>query len=348
MGDLDEKYMQRCLELAKLGLGTAAPNPMVGCVIVYKGKIIGEGYHQKCGEAHAEVNAINSVKNPDLLEKSTLYVNLEPCAHLGRTPPCSDLIVEKRIPRVVIGCVDSFAKVSGKGIEKLKKGECEVTVGVLKKESRELNRRFFTFHEKKRPYIILKWAETKDGFIDKKRRSEETVEQNWITNQISKILVHKWRTEESAFMIGQKTAKKDNPQLTVREWQGRNPIRIVLDRKLKLSSDLKLFDNCADTLIFNSVKNEQKHNLNFIKIDFNDDVLNSILSKLYELEIQSLVIEGGEKLLTSFINANLWDEVRIFIGNKYFKEGVKAPEFPYEPLEEIQLEDTMLYNYRSF
>lgn len=348
MGDLDEKYMQRCLELAKLGLGTAAPNPMVGSVIVYKGKIIGEGYHQKCGEAHAEVNAINSVKNPDLLEESTLYVNLEPCAHHGRTPPCSDLIIEKKIPHVVIGCVDSFAKVSGKGIEKLKKGGCEVIVGVLEKESRELNRRFFTFHEKKRPYIILKWAETKDGFIDKKRRSEETVEQNWITNQISKMLVHKWRTEEFAFMIGRKTAKKDNPQLTVREWHGRNPIRITLDRKLKLSSDLKLFDKSADTLIFNSIKNEQKQNLNYIKVDFNDNVLESVLKKLYELEIQSLVVEGGEKLLTSFINANLWDEARIFVGNKYFKEGVKAPVFTFEPFEEIQLEDTMLYHYRNF
>ncbi|RLD63254.1 MAG: bifunctional diaminohydroxyphosphoribosylaminopyrimidine deaminase/5-amino-6-(5-phosphoribosylamino)uracil reductase RibD [Bacteroidetes bacterium] len=287
------------------------------------------------------------MKNPDLLKKSTLYVNLEPCAHHGRTPPCSDLIVEKKIPRVVIGCVDSFTKVSGKGIEKLKKGGCEVIVGILEKESRELNRRFFTFHEKKRPYIILKWAETKDGFIDKNRRSEETVEQNWITNQVAKILVHKWRTEESAFMIGRKTAKKDNPQLTVREWHGRNPIRIVLDRKLKLSLDLKLFDKSAETVIFNSIKSEQKHNLNYIKIDFNDDVLNSVLSKLYELEIQSLVIEGGEKLLTSFINANLWDEARIFVGNKYFKEGVKAPHFPFKPIEGIQLGDTLLYYYKN-
>ncbi|MEN8120058.1 MAG: bifunctional diaminohydroxyphosphoribosylaminopyrimidine deaminase/5-amino-6-(5-phosphoribosylamino)uracil reductase RibD [Bacteroidota bacterium] len=345
MRNLDKKYMKRCLELAKLGLGTAAPNPMVGSVIVYKDKIIGEGYHQKCGEAHAEVNAINSVKNPELLEKSTLYVNLEPCAHHGRTPPCADLIVEKKIPRVVIGCVDSFAKVSGKGIEKLQKGGCDVTVGVLEKESKELNRRFFTFHEKRRPYIILKWAETKDGFIDKKRKSEETVEQNWITNQVSKQLVHKWRTEESAFMIGRKTAKKDNPQLTVREWHGRNPIRIVLDNKLSLSTDLKLFDNSAQTLIFNSQKDEQTQNLHYIKVDFDDSVLNSILSKLYDLEIQSLVVEGGEKLLTSFIKAGLWDEARIFVGNKYFKEGVKAPNFPFEPVEQIWLDETVLYYY---
>jgi len=346
MRNLDKKYMQRCLELAKNGFGTAAPNPMVGSVIVYNDKIIGEAYHQKCGEAHAEVNAINSVENPELLKKSTLYVNLEPCAHHGRTPPCSDLIVKKGIPRVVIGCVDSFAKVSGKGIEKLENGGCEVIVGVLEKEARDLNRRFFTFHEKKRPYIILKWAETKDGFIDKKRRSEESVEQNWITNQISKQLVHKWRTEESAFMIGRKTAQKDNPQLTVREWTGRNPVRIVLDRKLKLSKELKLFDKKADTLIFNSIINEQKHNLNYIKVKFDDHILSSVLTKLYELEIQSLVVEGGEKLLTSFIKSSLWDEARVFVGNKYFKEGVKAPEFLYKPSEEVLLDDSSLYYYR--
>ena len=343
----DKKYMQRCLELAKLALGTAAPNPLVGSVIVCDDKIIGEGYHQKCGEAHAEVNAINSVKKPDLLKKATLYVNLEPCAHHGRTPPCSDLIVEKKIPRVVIGCVDSFAKVSGKGIEKLKNAGCDVTVGVLEKESTELNRRFFTFHEKKRPYIILKWAETKDGFIDKKRKSVETVEQNWITNQISKQLVHKWRTEESAFMVGRKTAKKDNPQLTVRDWHGRNPIRIVLDRKFRLSQELKLFDKSADTLIFNSIKNKQERNLNFIKVDFDENVLSSVLTKLFELEIQSLVVEGGEKLLSSFIIADLWDEARVFVGNKYFKEGVKAPEFHFKPIQEIQLDDTTLHHYRN-
>ena len=341
----DEKYMRRCLELAKLGMGTAAPNPMVGSVIVYDGKIIGEGYHEKCGEAHAEVNAINSVKNPDLLKKATLYVNLEPCAHHGKTPPCSDLIVRKKIPRVVIGCVDSFAKVSGKGIEKLKKGACDVTVGILEQESRWLNRRFFTFHEKKRPYIILKWAETKDGFIDKKRKSEESVEQNWITNQISKKLVHKWRTEEAAFMVGRKTVKKDNPQLTVRDWSGRNPVRIVTDQKLKLSTDLKIFDNQAKTLIFNAKKESVEGNLHYLKIDYEKNVLKQMMSRLYELEIQSVVVEGGEKLLSSFIQENLWDEARIFTGNKYFKEGVKAPEFNQIPAEEIWLEDTLLSIY---
>ncbi len=341
----DEIYMRRCLELAKLGIGTTAPNPMVGSVIVYEGKIIGEGYHKKCGEAHAEVNAINSVKNPELLEKATLYVNLEPCAHHGKTPPCSDLIVRKKIPRVVIGCVDSFAKVAGKGIEKLKKGGCDVTLGVLEKESRWLNRRFFTFHEKKRPYIILKWAETKDGFIDKKRKSEETVEQNWITNQLSKKLVHKWRTEEAAFMVGRKTVKKDNPQLTVRDWVGRNPVRIVLDQKLKLSKDLKIFDNQSNTLIFNAKKEEQKDNLHYLKIDYEKDVLAQLMQRLYDLEIQSVVVEGGEQLLSGFIKKNLWDEARIFVGNKYFKAGVRAPDFNFVPEEEIWLEDTLLKIY---
>ncbi len=341
----DEIYMRRCFELAKLGLGAAAPNPLVGSVIVYNNEIIGEGYHEKCGEAHAEVNAINSVKDVELLQKATLYVNLEPCAHHGRTPPCSDLIVRMKIPRVVIGCVDSFAKVAGKGIEKLKSGGCDVTLGVLEEESRFLNRRFFAFHEKKRPYLILKWAETKDGFIDKKRKSEESVEQNWITNQLSKKLVHKWRTEESAFMVGRKTVKKDNPQLTVREWVGRNPVRIVFDQKLKLSTDLSIFDNQAKTIIFNAKKEEANENLQYLKIDYNNEVLLQALQRLYELEIQSVVVEGGEKLLSSFIESDLWDETRIFVGNKYFKEGVKAPKFDFIPDEEVWIEDTLLRIY---
>jgi diaminohydroxyphosphoribosylaminopyrimidine deaminase/5-amino-6-(5-phosphoribosylamino)uracil reductase len=241
--------------------------------------------------------------------------------------------------------VDSFAKVAGKGIEKLKKGGCDVTLGVLEKESRWLNRRFFTFHEKKRPYIILKWAETKDGFIDKKRKSEETVEQNWITNQLSKKLVHKWRTEEAAFMVGRKTVKKDNPQLTVRDWVGRNPVRIVLDQKLKLSKDLKIFDNQSNTLIFNAKKEEQKDNLHYLKIDYEKDVLAQLMQRLYELEIQSVVVEGGEQLLSGFIKKNLWDEARIFVGNKYFKAGARAPDFNFVPEEEIWLENTLLKIY---
>jgi len=343
----DEKYMKRCIELAKQGLGSTAPNPLVGSVIVYKGKIIGEGYHQKCGEAHAEVNAINSVKNKLLLSKSTIYVNLEPCAHHGRTPPCADLIVANKIPRVVIACVDSFAKVAGKGIEKLKKGACNVTVGVLEKESLELNRRFFTFHSKKRPYIILKWAESKDGFIDKNRKPNEPIEPIWITNKLSKKLVHKWRTEETAFMIGTNTAQLDNPQLTVREWNGKNPIRIVLDRNLKLNKNLKIFDKSAITYVFNTVINETKDNIYYIKVDFCKDLLKEIMNILYKKEIQSIVVEGGSKLLNSFIKNNLWNEARIFIGNKIFNCGIKAPVFNEIPNKEILINESKLKYYRK-
>jgi len=323
----DEKYMRRCLELAQLGFGTAAPNPMVGSVIVHNGKIIGEGYHKKCGEAHAEVNAINSVTDHSLLTDSTIYVNLEPCAHHGKTPPCADLIVEKQIPRVVIGCQDSFAKVAGKGIEKLKKAGREVIVGVLEKESLELNKRFFTFHKQKRPYIILKWAQTIDGFIDIERKPDSPIEPYWITNDLAKKLVHKWRTEESAFMVGTNTARNDNPRLTVRDWNGRNPVRIVLDRNLSLEKSLHIFNNEAKTIVFNSLKNEIIDNVEFVKIDFDENMLEPLLQILYQHEIQSLVVEGGQQLLASFINQNLWDEARVFIGNKQFFSGTKAPAF---------------------
>ena len=343
----DEKYMRRCLELAQLGMARAAPNPMVGSVIVYQGKIIGEGYHHKSGQAHAEVNAINSVKDQSLLKESTIYINLEPCTHYGKTPPCADLIIEKKIPRVVIGCVDSFAKVAGKGIEKLKKANCEVKVGILEKESIHLNRRFFKFHEKKRPYIILKWAQTLDGFIDVKRNTNETPDLNWITNNLSKILVHKWRTEESAFMIGTNTARNDNPKLTVRDWNGRNPIRIVLDRNLSLNQNLQIFNSDSKTLIFNEIKSEILNNLEFIKINFDSNILNSILEILYNKEIQSIVVEGGKMLLESFINQHLWDEARIFTGNKYFYDGTKAPCFSGHLINDTMLGDSHLSFYQN-
>ena len=296
----DEKYMQRCLELAKLGLGEAAPNPMVGSVIVHKGKIIGEGYHHKSGDAHAEVNAINSVKDQALLTDSTIYVNLEPCAHYGKTPPCADLIVEKKVPRVVIGCVDSFAKVAGKGIEKLRKAGCDVKVGVLEQECLELNKRFFTFHEKKRPYIILKWDETTDGFIDVLRKPTDPIEPHWITNDLAKKLVHKWRTEETAFMVGTNTARNDNPRLTTREWSGRNPVRLVVDRSLSLDRSLYIFNNEAKTYIFNSKKTETIENLEFVKVDFDESILSNVLNRLYESDIQSIVVEGGRQLMQNY------------------------------------------------
>ncbi len=321
----DEKYMSRCIELAKLGAGSTAPNPMVGSVIVHNGKIIGEGYHQKHGGPHAEVNAINSVANPALLSGSTIYVTLEPCAHFGLTPPCSDLIVSHRIPRVVIGTIDPFAEVAGRGIEKLERGGVDVTLGVLESECRELNRRFFTFHEKKRPYIILKWAQTPDGFIDIDRTEKEFGEPTWITGDLALRLVHKIRSQESAILVGRKTAEKDNPSLTVRHWSGENPTRLVLDRELQLPQSLNLFDQTEKTVVFNSVKTETENNIEFKTIDFNKNIVPQILDELYKLNIQSVIVEGGKQLIESFIDTGIWDEIHLFTGNKFFYSGVKAP-----------------------
>ena len=317
--------MNRCLELASKGLENVSPNPMVGSVIVYENKIIGEGYHMEYGKEHAEVNAIASVKDKSLLSKSTLYVNLEPCAHFGKTPPCSNLIIEHKIPKVVIGCVDTFSEVSGKGIDRMKNAGIEVVVGILEKESRELNKRFFNFHEKKRPYIILKWAESKDGFIAPKDQTSPF----WMTSNDSKKLVHQWRSEEDAILVGRITAEKDNPYLTVREVLGKNPTRIVIDKDLKLSADLNLFNNDTKTIVFNAIKSEENDTNKFIKIDFNN-LIKSILNELYKQNIQSIIIEGGAKTLQSFIDKKLWDEARIFTANKTLNEGVKAPNIDGE------------------
>ena len=293
---------------------------MVGSVIVYKDKIIGEGFHEKYGSNHAEVNAINSVIDKSLLTKSTIYVNLEPCSHFGKTPPCSDLIIKHKIPKVVVGCIDTFSKVSGKGIQKMRKAGIEVVTGVLNKESRDLNKRFFTFHEKKRPYIILKWAESKDGFIapiDQKKPF-------WMTSEKSKKLVHNWRSEEDSILIGRITAEKDNPYLTVREINGKNPIRIVIDRNLKLPKHLNLFNSDADTIIFNEIKSSKSNNNNYIKINFNK-FINNFLKVLYKQNIQSLIVEGGTKTLQSFIDNNLWDEARVFYTGSELTAGVYSP-----------------------
>ena len=342
-----EKFMKRCFELAKLGLGTAAPNPIVGCVIVYDGKIIGEGYHQKCGEAHAEVNAINSVKDKSLLSKSTLYVSLEPCAHQGRTPACSLLIIEKKIPSVVISCIDSFAKVSGKGVEMLKNAGVDVTVGILENEGKFINRRFFTFHEKKRPYIILKWAETIDGFIDIDRKNP-LQKPEWITNDISRTLVHKWRTEEPAIMVGTDTAELDNPKLNVREWKGKNPLRITIDKNLRLSDNLFLFDKTQKTIVFTSKNKTNEKYLEFVKLDFNKNIIPQILEYLHKIEVQSIIVEGGKKLLDSFISQNLWDEARVFIGDKHFYSGVKAPKIKGTIVSKDFLEESTLFVFLPF
>ncbi len=321
-----EKYMQRCLELAERGRNHVAPNPMVGCVIIRNGKIIGEGYHKQYGEAHAEVNAINSVKDKKQLKEATLYVNLEPCAHHGKTPPCSELIVRMGIPKVVIGCQDSFSEVSGKGIERMRQAKIDVKVGILENESRNLNRRFFTYHEKKRPYIILKWAQTLDGYMDVIRKPQNPIGINWITHPNLKLPVHKWRSEEAAIMVGSMTALNDNPNLGTREWYGENPLRILVNRDMDLPMDLQIFDNSIPTLVFTQHPNVDKANLKFIYTDFSKNLHQQILDKLYSMEIQSVIIEGGQMLLQSFIDIGLWDEARVLVGDKSFGKGLSAPK----------------------
>ncbi|HOZ30297.1 MAG TPA: bifunctional diaminohydroxyphosphoribosylaminopyrimidine deaminase/5-amino-6-(5-phosphoribosylamino)uracil reductase RibD [Bacteroidales bacterium] len=330
MTDVHEKYISRCLELARKGLGSVSPNPMVGSVIVYKDRIIGEGYHRKCGEAHAEVNAVNSVSDKSLLKKSTIYVSLEPCSHFGKTPPCTDMIIRERIPKIVVGSIDPYFKVAGKGIEKLKTAGREVITGVLEKECIELNKRFYTFHTKKRPYIILKWAQTKDGYIDYRRESSTERKASWITNEYCRTLVHKWRTEEDAFLVGTNTVLLDNPQLTSRNWFGRNPLRITIDKDNKLDRNLRIFDNQAETMVFNLRKDYVENNISLVKIDFSIDIIPQILEILFEKQIQSIVVEGGLKTLQTFIDLGLWDEARVFTGDHVFGNGVPAPIFDYK------------------
>jgi diaminohydroxyphosphoribosylaminopyrimidine deaminase/5-amino-6-(5-phosphoribosylamino)uracil reductase len=315
------KYMRRCLELAQLGMGFVSPNPMVGCVIVYNDRIIGEGYHQRYGQAHAEVNAVNSVSDQSLLSQSTIYVSLEPCAHYGKTPPCADLIIKHRIPNVVIGCRDPFDEVNGKGIEKLKAAGINVTVGVLEQECLELNKRFFTRVQKHRPYIILKWAQTQDGFFAPADNS-----QFWITGQESRKLVHRWRGEEDSILVGKNTALIDNPQLNVRYGQGKAPKRIVIDRRLELPKHLHLFDQSVETYVINEVKTEFDGKIKYVSLeDFNYYVPQYILYQLYLQDIQSVIIEGGAHTLNQFIKDGLWDEARVFTSPVTLKQGIPAP-----------------------
>ncbi len=319
----DEQYMSRCLQLAKSGAGNVAPNPMVGAVLVYEDKIIGEGFHQKYGEAHAEVNCINSVKDEDkpLIEKSTMYVSLEPCSHFGKTPPCSDLIVRQKIKKVVIGCGDVYEEVAGKGIERLRNAGIEVVTGILEKESKELNKRFFTFHLQKRPYIILKWAQSANGKIGSK-----SGERIFISNDYSNRIVHKWRSEEAAILVGKNTVLKDDPALTTRLWKGKNPARIVIDPKLELGASLRVFNKEAKTFIFNLSKNASEENIEYIGLQ-QKNFLQKMLSSIYKYEIQSVLIEGGAKTLQSFIDQDLWDEGRVITNRETIIEGgINAPE----------------------
>ncbi|WP_098946187.1 bifunctional diaminohydroxyphosphoribosylaminopyrimidine deaminase/5-amino-6-(5-phosphoribosylamino)uracil reductase RibD [Pseudalgibacter alginicilyticus] len=329
-----EIYIRRCIQIAKNGLGTTRPNPMVGSIIVHNNKIIGEGFTSKYGGNHAEVNAINSVSNKKLLRESTIYVILEPCSHFGKTPPCSDLIIEHNIPTVVIGCIDEHEKVAGKGIEKLKNAGCHVIVGILEKECKNHLKRFFTFHNKKRPYIILKWAETTDGFIAPLTKNEQ--KPVWITNRFSRQLVHKWRAEEQAILVGTNTILQDNPSLTTRDWIGENPIRIVIDQKEKLSKQLAVFNNTSKTI---SITNSN--------IDFTKNIAKQICDILFKENINSIIIEGGAKTLQTFINENLWDEARVFIGTIQFKDGTKAPLLPKQSNSEEKITTDILKIYKN-
>lgn len=338
--------MRRCLELAKNGLGTTYPNPMVGSVIVCDGKIIGEGWHKKSGEPHAEVNAVNSVKDKSLLKRATIYVSLEPCSHFGKTPPCCDLIIANKIPNVVVGTVDSNVKVAGNGIKKLIEAGAKVTVGILETECKELNKRFFTFHEKKRPYVILKWAETQDGFIAPLTKLEQ--KPVWITNKFSRQLVHKWRSEEQAILVGTNTVIEDNPKLDVRDWTGKNPIRIILDQNNRIPKDSYIFNNQVKTIIFsNSSTRISQENSIFEVIDFKQNLADQILNVLYKHQIQSVIIEGGLQTLQTFIDENIWDEARVFIGNNNFETGIKAPLLALKNIEKHIIENDILLISRN-
>lgn len=336
----DHTYMRRALELASNGLGNVSPNPMVGCVIVCDDKIIGEGWHMKYGEAHAEVNAINSVKDKSLLQRSTVYVTLEPCSHHGKTPPCADLLIKSKVKKVVIANVDSNPLVGGKGIEKLKAAGIEVETGLLDEEGRELNKRFFTFIEKKRPYVILKWAQTADGYIARK-----DYDSKWISGEESRKLVHKWRSEEDSIMVATHTAKYDNPRLDVRDWSGESPVRIVIDKKLELPASLNLFDGSVKTLCYNMVKNDKLDNVEYVKVD-EQDMLDNILSDLYNRNIQSLIVEGGAALHKNFIDEYIWDEARVFVSPNTFGGGIDAARISLPYKEELIGEDKLLV-YRN-
>ena len=337
---IHEFYIKRCIQLAKNGLGTTYPNPLVGSVIVYNNKIIGEGWHRKSGEPHAEVNAINSVKDKSLLSKSTIYVSLEPCSHFGKTAPCSDLIIKHKIPNVVIGTIDPNDKVAGTGIKRLNENGTDVTVGILEKDCNQLNKRFFTFHQKKRPYIILKWAESQDGFIAPLNKDRQ--EPVWISNEYSRQLVHKWRSEEQAILVGTKTVLDDNPKLDVRDWSGANPIRIILDRTGKITKEYFVKDEKTKTIIITErEKSISSENCIYENAIFDSELTKKIAHISYKYGIQSILIEGGTLTLQSFIDDNFWDEARIFIGNLHLKGGIKAPilneNFQLKKIKEDQL-----------
>jgi diaminohydroxyphosphoribosylaminopyrimidine deaminase/5-amino-6-(5-phosphoribosylamino)uracil reductase len=322
----EERYMQRCLQLARLGEGSVAPNPMVGAVLEYMGRIIGEGYHKKFGGPHAEPECIDSVADADkaLIPGSTLYVSLEPCAHFGKTPPCADLVIRHGIKKVVIASRDPFEEVNGRGIEKLEAAGIEVNIGLMEKQAMALNHAFFGFHTKKRPRIILKWAQTADGFIG--RWKNDAGSRLLISNEITNRLVHKWRAETASIMVGTNTARKDDPTLDTRHWMGNSPVRLVIDRNLKLPATAKLFNNSSETIVYNYHRSGTEDNIHYHKLDGHTNLVQQVMDNLYERKINSLLVEGGAQLLQSFIDLNLWDEARIITNRKlYVHDGVKSP-----------------------
>lgn len=339
----DSSFLSRCLQLASLGAGRVSPNPMVGAVLVFNDKVIGEGYHEHYGQAHAEVNCISSVKKEDkqFIKDSVLYVSLEPCCHYGKTPPCTDLILEHQIKKVVVGCKDISSKVNGEGIRKLREQGVEVIEHILEKEAIELNKRFFTFHQKQRPYIILKWAQSIEGFIGSEHKRIK------LSNTSTDHLVHQWRAEEDAIWVGYQTARTDNPQLNVRLVKGKNPIRVVYDRDLSLNNQLHLFDQTQPAFIFNTVVSRQENNLEWIKIA-DENYLHQMLNELYQRQILSVLIEGGSKLIQQCMAANLWDEIRCIQTNTSLNQGIKAPVVSHlQPLSKTEVLDDQILIYRN-
>jgi diaminohydroxyphosphoribosylaminopyrimidine deaminase / 5-amino-6-(5-phosphoribosylamino)uracil reductase len=324
--------MKRCLELAQHGMGWVAPNPMVGCVIVHNDKRIAEGWHRQYGGPHAEVDAINNCLHPELLHESTLYVNLEPCAHFGKTPPCADLIIEKKIPYVVIGCQDPNPLVRGKGVRKLIEAGVDVKIGIEEEASLFLNRRFITSMKEQRPYVILKWAQSADGFIDHVR-SDENPSPAGISSADSLKLSHQWRADEAAIMVGTNTVLADNPRLTVRHVTGTNPVRVTFDSKGRIPHSAAILDGSAPTIVFNAEKNYTTESAEFVCIDFDENPLKQALAELNERRLQSVLVEGGAAILKQFIESGLWDEARVFYASAELKHGVPAPEFPYAATE---------------
>lgn len=337
----DEKYIKRCLQLAAKGLGNTYPNPMVGAVIAYNGEIIGEGYHEKAGEHHAEINAIQSVTNKNLLKDSTIYVSLEPCSHFGKTPPCAHKLVEVGFKKVVIGSLDSHEKVNGKGKQILEEAGIEVVSGILEEECKAINKRFFTFHHQKRPFLILKWAQSNDGFLDKNYKPTQ------IGNSLTKQFVHQMRSEEHAILVGKKTALVDNPSLTVREVTGKNPLRILVDLDLQVPRNYKIYDDEVATLVFNGKKNEVEDHIQFIKVK-RENLLDQMMRKLYDEQIQSVIIEGGGFTLQQFIDESLWDEA-IVIKNENLNliEGTPAPLFNFRPKQITPFRDNIIEYYQK-